>query len=489
MSLLLRKHPAFWIGLLMLAFCGLGLGWDPIAVFPWIVVLLFPWFSEKKWLTLLGAIFLGVFCFFYTSLHNPLGPLNEEKGIGYFRIVEIRDEESPFGKTISYHGDLLRFDGDSGAVFYHVPCRVYVKHAKDRPRGDRDYLIKGSLLHKNHGRYVIKSKEAWDPIQGSYSFAEWRYETKQKAKHYLQSHFGHSKVLALFSALALGNIDDRQMAADFRNLGLSHLLAISGFHFALASAFLAFILKPFLPKKILPIALFVLCSSYAFFLGPSPSILRAWAAISLFLFANLLDLRTTGLNALGFGLIIEILFDPTMAGQIGFGLSFLATAAILMLYSPCEGLLRRFFLVRKLSELEKFSFFDKHFYLISSMLRRSLALNLCVHLVLLPACLLFFHAFPCLSILYNLFFPFCVGLSLSLLFLTIPIDLIFPPLGAFLHKANHLYAQFLLDITAYPPFSLIRLHTEAVTPLFFSLWLLFLVGAVFYFKPFSKEVF
>ena len=236
MSLLLRKHPAFWIGLLLLGFCGLGLGWDPIAILPWIAVLLFPWITERKWLALLGALFLGILCFIHTSLHIPSGSQKEEVGTGYFRISEIKEEESPFGKTISYQGSLVRFEATSGSVFRHLPCRIYVKHAKDRPKGDRDYLIKGSLLCKNHGRYAIKSKDPWNPIQDSYSFAEWRFVTKQKAKQYLLSHFGHSKVLALFSALALGNVDDRQMASDFRNLGLSHILAISGFHFATVCA-------------------------------------------------------------------------------------------------------------------------------------------------------------------------------------------------------------------------------------------------------------
>jgi competence protein ComEC len=485
---LLKKHPAFWIGVLLLGFCGLGLGWSKLAIIPWIVALLFPWIFEKNWLALTGALLLGTVCYFYVLLNNPNGPQSEVKGIGYFQISEIKEEQSHFGKAFLYQGKILRFEGSSGEIFHNLPCRIYVKSEKNRQKGNSAYLIKGHLLPKKYGNYVLKSKEYWNPVKGTFSFTEWRYELKQKSKKYLESHFGHSKVTALFSALALGNIDDRQMASDFRNLGLSHLLAISGFHFALASAFITFVLKRFLPRKALCLSVFVLCSAYALFLGTSPSILRAWAAISLFLFANFFDLRTTGLNALGFGLIVEILFDPLMANQIGFGLSFLATAAILLLYSPCESLLRQFFLVRKPSEVDKFSFFEKHLYLIAGLIRKSIALNLSVHVVLLPACLLFFKTFPCLSLLYNLFFPYCIGLSLSFLFLTIPIDLAFPSLGTLLHKSNLDFAQFLLDITAYPPpFFNIRLQTSIITPLLFSLWLFSLMGIVLYFDKKRAE--
>ena len=94
--------------MLLLGFYSLGLGWSYAAITPWLAVLIFPWISEKNWLALVGILSLGVLCFFYVSFNNPSGPEKEIRGTGYFRILEIKDEESPFGKTISYQGKLLQ---------------------------------------------------------------------------------------------------------------------------------------------------------------------------------------------------------------------------------------------------------------------------------------------------------------------------------------------------------------------------------------------
>ncbi len=462
--------------MIMLLFAGLALGWG-LAATPWLLILLWPW--ARKWIPLLAALALGSIVVLYTHFSLPSPYETKETGTGFFRIQDVKEEESPFGRNLVYSGVMLHFSADSGKILKNVPCRIYHKSKQKAPPANCDYLLTGTLSPKKEFRATFKPLD-WQPVENSFSFAKWRRSAKDSARSYLQKHFGGSSVFPLFCALTLGEIDDRQLAGQFRNLGLSHILAISGFHFALTAALIIFALRFLFPRRAVPLLALGLLAFYAFFLGESPSILRAWAAISLFLFGKWKGYKTTGLNALGFGLIVEILANPLLASQVGFSLSFLATASILLLYSPCEKFLQLLFVPRTLSTLEEFSSLHKHLYLISCLLRKALALNVCVHLATIPACLLFFGSFPWLSLLYNLFYPFLISLSMTALMVTTPIDLIFPLVGGFLHACNRSFTESLIGIVAHPPGSF-RVQTEAFSPWLLSLWLLLLIAFCLFF--------
>ena len=234
--------------------------------------------------------------------------------------------------------------------------------------------------------------------------------------NYLKRHFKDPKVASFFSSLATGDIDERALSLEFGKIGVNHLLAISGFHFALLTTFCSFILGLFLPRKTTTILLLIVLSAYFFFVGNAPSVQRAWIGIFIFLIGSLFDLRSNALNSLGCALCIEILIDPYCVTHLGFQLSFLATLAILLLYAPCEKLLSLLLPKRPLSLLAVMTPLHQTGHLFSSMIRKALALNIAVHLVTLPVLLFVFLKFPWLSLLYNLFFPFWVGLSIFLFY-------------------------------------------------------------------------
>jgi len=447
-----QNHPALWIGGLLFIAVASAFGWG-FSLLPWVILLIYPWIKQRNWPHLFLAFLMMTVTHAYTKTTLPIPLVTPQAhGIGYFSLSDIRRDESPFGKQIVYIGTMRYFETDQGEIAKQLPCRIYLKKTNNRPIANCHYLIEGTLTGKQQQIFVCKpDHKPWLPVSGSFSSAEWRYKAKKKAHLYLKKHFSGSRCLALFSALTLGSIEDPQLVKEFRNLGLSHILAISGFHFALSAAFLLLILRPFFSKKIASFLALLLLSYYAFFLGNSPSVLRAWVAISLFLVGYLVGLRTSGLNALGLGLIIELLFDPLLISHLGFQLSFLATAAILLLYHPCDTLLQKLFIPRPLKELESMTLVNRHFYLLSSYLRKALALNAAVHLVILPACLLHFRNFPLLSSLYNLFYPLLISLSMIALLAASIIDLLLPWLGQGFHHLNLLFTDTLLRMIANPP--------------------------------------
>ena len=246
---------------------------------------------------------------------------------------------------------------------------------------------------------------------GAPNVSELRFTLKERFFDYLQKKIPDSRTRVFLSSMITGDIEERLISMEFGRLGLQHILGVSGFQFLLLAAALGLILRLALPYRWAAALLLVLLTAYFLLLGPSPPVMRAWAASTLYLAGILLNKPTTAINALGVGLLCELALDPLVVCNIGFQLSFVCTAAILLVYAPMHRLFLRLFPQRPLSELKKFSLIDKHGYIIGALLRESLSLNIAVHLLVLPVLLSLFGKFPLLSLAYNLFFPFLAALS------------------------------------------------------------------------------
>ncbi|MGI9155775.1 MAG: ComEC/Rec2 family competence protein [Marmoricola sp.] len=122
------------------------------------------------------------------------------------------------------------------------------------------------------------------------------------------------------------------VAAEFRTSGLTHLLAVSGTNLTLVVGALLVLARALGVRArglmlvgALGVAGFVLLAR------PEPSVLRAAAMGSVALVGMGSNGRERGTRALGLALLVLLLLDPWLAGEIGFALSALATAGILFL--------------------------------------------------------------------------------------------------------------------------------------------------------------
>ncbi len=474
-----ERQPALFVGLHLLigsAFAFQG-EWSLLAIG---MLLGASWRRRWHW-----GILLMLAAFAYAKALYPTPHLSAKKieGTAHFEIAALKPSQSPFQRSLLYRGQIKHFEAKTGEAAHRLPCRIYMPISSSRPPADGSYRLQGTLCKKPGNVYLFKplKNQPWEKIEGTFSFAELRYRAKENVRAYLKNHFAHASCYHFLAALATGDLEDRTLAFEFGRLGLQHILAISGFHFALLAAFCSFFLRLFLPYKIAAAVLLLLLSVYFSFIGNAPSVQRAWIAIFLFLIGQLCAWKTTGLNALGAGLAIEILIDPFLITHIGFQLSFLATLAILMLYPAMNQLLCRLLQTRPLSALVEMSRIDQHGYILSAGIRRALALNFSVHLVAIPALLYLFHKFPLLSLAYNLFLPVGVSLSLLLLLLAIPLTILLPPLGTLIHQLNDAFTSSLLTLTSHPPAFLdyaIRTPAFPLSLLFGYLALLFFIAAI-----------
>jgi competence protein ComEC len=479
------RNPALFFSLCLFLgtagpFCSFGL------LFLFFVALCYTHRLKKTWI-------VAAICFFgacaLTSYRCPKVALEQEKvsGKGTFHIDQVKLQSSPFHQSILYKGKLKRFETIQKEVYRDLPCNVYLPLHGKRPPANTNYEISGTLSQKGDYLFILKpeTKSCWNPIPSCLNMSEWRFSIKQAISTHLKKEFPNPQVRSFLNALTTGDIDERILSMEFGKVGLQHILAISGFHFALIAWFINFILHLFFPLRISTALLLIALTLYYFFLGNAPSIQRAYIAISLIAFGQIFSLRTSGLNALGVGLIIELLLDPLVVTELGFQLTFLCTLGILLFYPLVHRIMSLLLPERSYKDAMRLSFLDRHGYLTSALLRRALALNFAVHLISLPVFLFLFHRFPLLSIAYNLFFPACVSLSMLLLFTAFLFGPWLPTLSHAIHTLNNFWTSSLLTLTSHPPAFLdFSLRTKSLTFPFIACFLFvsFFLGVYFYEK-------
>ncbi|MGI8434630.1 MAG: ComEC/Rec2 family competence protein [Nocardioidaceae bacterium] len=139
---------------------------------------------------------------------------------------------------------------------------------------------------------------------------------------------------ALLPALVDG--DDSQLpdevTSDFQRTGLTHLLAVSGSNLTLVLAFALFVASRCGVRSWGTSVVGLVCVVFFVLLArPEPSVLRA-AAMGVVALAGLsTGSRRRGVRALCVCVVCLVLLDPWLARSIGFALSTLATAGILLL--------------------------------------------------------------------------------------------------------------------------------------------------------------
>ncbi len=459
---MLSHHRLFWMEQPALLFAlSLLIGTSSALFWPFPCKFLFPSFWILYLLSLRSypplLLLIGGFCYATLLYSAAAGGTT-----GYFSIASLQPHQSPFQKGLVYKG-MLTIDRK------RVPCSVH--SPLDSPhKADCDYILRGKLKQRGPYDYLFSAKE-WIPVPNTFSLAELRYQSKERLRHYLNAHLHRPRTASFLSSLLTGDVEERSLRYEFGKLGLQHILAISGFHFAILIAFCSFFFSLFLPRFWKIIALLLSINAYFLFVGSVPAVQRSWLMATLYLVSKLISRHSSGLNLLGVALLIEVLLDPLVAGQLGFQLSFLSCIGIL--------LYRRLFIpffnhLFPKVDPKGLPLFSAHAYLLSSFFKQGLIINFAVNAAILPLLLHHFHQFPLLALLYNLFFPLLVSLNLFILLLSLLFPLLFPFLDFFTAQ--------LLDLSAYPPIALdyaLRLPSFPAWPIPLYLFVLFCLSVAY----------
>ena len=119
----------------------------------------------------------------------------------------------------------------------------------------------------------------------------------------------------------------------FSSTGLSHMLALSGLHVGLLTWLISMMLFPLWicgMKRTRVVLIIILIWLFAVMTGLSPSVVRATVMATVFLISIMMERVRSPFNSLCFAAVVILVFSPSSIYTVGFQLSFLAVAAILI---------------------------------------------------------------------------------------------------------------------------------------------------------------
>lgn len=252
--------------------------------------------DKKEFLVITTFFIIGCFSFYlYFSInigHELEGRVIENKK-GYY-IVNYK------GRKVELYGKLNNLKDGERIV------------AKGNFKSEEDYF-KGIV-----GKYNIIEyrKKGSDFVQGLYNFRDKLYIKYSKALD--------EKKASIIMACCYG--DTKYLSFDqkkeFNELGISHIISVSGFHIAVVYKFL----EVFLGVKLSLIVAFI----YMIFTGAKAATIRAFIMILVLKFSKITYRNYDSLSALSLAGLMLIILKPYYILDIGFNLSFLATLGIIL---------------------------------------------------------------------------------------------------------------------------------------------------------------
>ncbi|MDT7572394.1 MAG: competence protein ComEC [Actinomycetota bacterium] len=138
----------------------------------------------------------------------------------------------------------------------------------------------------------------------------------------------------LLPGLVIGDVSglSPELQDDFRTVGLTHLVAVSGTNVAIVlMAVLLVCVRVGVPLRARPVLALLALLGFVVLVRPSPSVLRAAVMGCVALLALTTGRSRSALPTLSAAVIVLVLVSPDLAMTAGFALSVLATAGIVIL--------------------------------------------------------------------------------------------------------------------------------------------------------------
>lgn len=359
--------------------------------------------------TTLAAALGGVLLLFSVSEQLYPGHLTRMADADTPRILlvtvdgEVTDKQRSLkleGEALTTDGKhfgrvLLYLDRDSAAARIGHGDRLLVNAvlSKVRPAGNPNEFNYARYLRFHHIHHQAFVREGdWELVeQGSGTSLRRFFIGLRRQMMQVYSRAGlEGDVLAVASALVLGyKADlDQSLVQSYAGAGATHVLAVSGLHVGIIYLIFNWLLwwLTKLPhgEKLRAMVIVVLLVAYAMLTGLSPSVCRAVTMFSFVALAKSFDRRGSIYNTLACSAIGLVVHDPLIVMQVGFQLSYAAVLGIVVLQP---------WLVGQLTFNNRFM--DKVWEIT--------CVSIAAQLATFPLGLLYFHQFPNLFFVSNLF--------------------------------------------------------------------------------------
>jgi len=226
------------------------------------------------------------------------------------------------GDTVSGSGKFLMFLDRRNPGEFDTQKMNYVKHI-----AGKIYPSDELVISKNEN-YLLRER-----------FNRFRNNVKSKLIDY-----SDHDTAALLAALILGDRSqiDQDLRESFANVGVIHVLAVSGLHVGYVLIILMLLAKilriPWGWNKIfitLGLVVFTLLS------GGKASVIRASLMAIIYIFAPLFNRRPNTWNIIALAAFLILIFQPNYLFELGFQLSFTAVISIIYFYNLLNKILTK----------------------------------------------------------------------------------------------------------------------------------------------------
>lgn len=181
-------------------------------------------------------------------------------------------------------------------------------------------------------------------------------EHMKRISHLLQVRYMHAvfrdDALGVLTALSLGDkrMLSNEVRATYADVGVAHMLALSGLHVGIIYAMLSFVLQGVIRRRsmrwVRELIILVALWLFALIVGMSASVVRAVSMYTLYLLARWISRDSNAIHVLSLAALVMLLIHPFYLFDIGFQLSYMAMLSILWLEPRIERLITRHTLPR-----------------------------------------------------------------------------------------------------------------------------------------------
>ncbi|MDD2644884.1 MAG: ComEC/Rec2 family competence protein [Bacteroides sp.] len=258
------------------------------------------------------------------------------------RILAVGDS---IGLKPTSHNSIVKlfFEKDSAVYKLHCDDEILIFSQLKQPQSNLNFesFDYGNFLRlKGFSGSGYVSKDNWS-VLSSPSKHSLRFKSlyaQQKVVQQYETWGLDDEALSIISALTVGYKDDltSNLKSAFSSAGVSHVLALSGLHVGFIYLLFMFVLKKIgrnKPKIQCLGKLIIVCIlwGFAFVVGGTPSVVRAVFMFSLFTLSTIITNGGDSKQTLCIACFLMLLYNPLWLFDVGFQLSFIAVASILIL--------------------------------------------------------------------------------------------------------------------------------------------------------------